>query len=368
MSFEACIERAWWSAVDEVKGERAVSVAAQSAEFEQALHVLAVGKAAPSMLKGLLQAGVAVERALVITKDGHSDAELQANPAVEQIESSHPVPDQRSLDAGERVLAFVQACAVDQPVLLLVSGGASALVEKLIPGESLASLQQKTQALLAAGADIGEINTVRCSLSVIKGGGLEKLCGSDIESWLLSDVAGDDPAVIGSGIGLLSDSSRHTLVASNAVARTAAVAVLEQEGMTVRCNEESLYDDVFVIADQVAAQLKAGEPGVYVLGGEPTVLLPDNPGEGGRNQALALALAVRLAGQPVVGLVAGTDGSDGPTDAAGGWFGRASVDAAGATAALTVADAGSFLRDTGQLFVTGPTGTNVMDLLIAVKY
>ena len=361
------IEQAWRAGTEAVMGERAVAAAAQKSGIQGPLRVAAVGKAAPSMLLGLLQAGVEVSEAIVLTKEGHSDERLAALNNVSQIEASHPVPDQRSLDAGVALQQFVDASGAEHHLLLLVSGGASALAELLIEGETLESLQQKTQALLAAGADIGQINAERRRLSRIKGGGLCAQCPAQLTSWMLSDVEGDEPNVIGSGIGVLTDSSRQRIVASNAIARAAVVDKLRTEGAQVACNEESLYGDVYAVADRVAQQILAGQPGVYIFGGEPTVVLPEHPGEGGRNQALALALGLRLADSGVVGLVAGTDGTDGPTLAAGGWFGRVALEAQAAQQALDAADAGRFLRETGQSFVTGPTGTNVMDLLVAVK-
>lgn len=364
---ESLIEQAWRTGTEAVKGERAVAITAKGSGIQGPLRVAAVGKAAPSMLLGLLQAGVDVSEALVVTKEGHSDERLAALESVTQIEASHPVPDQRSLDAGFALQQFVDVCSTEDHLLLLVSGGASALAELLIEGESLASLQQKTQALLAAGADIGQINAERRRLSRIKGGGLCAECPAQLTSWMLSDVEGDEAHVIGSGIGVLADSSRQRIVASNAIARDAAVEKLRAEGMQVVYNEESLYGDVHVVADRVAQQLSAGQPGAYVFGGEPTVVLPEYPGEGGRNQALALALGLRLAGSGVVGLVAGTDGTDGPTLAAGGWFGRVAPEVRAAQQALDAADAGRYLRETEQGFVTGPTGTNVMDLLVAIK-
>ncbi len=367
MNTDTVIERAWRDAVDEVRGERAVTLAVQSSNIKGPLRVAAVGKAAPSMLLGLLRAGVDVEQAIVVSKDDHSLEELEAFNQVRQLESAHPVPDQRSLKAGAELQSFVDSCKAEHHLLLLVSGGASSLAEHLHIGESLESLQEKTQALLSAGADIAEINSVRRKLSLIKGGGLCAHCPAQLDSWLLSDVEGDSADVIGSGIGALADKSRQRIVASNAIARSAAVKSLAESGQQVFCNEESLYGDVYDLAEQLSDRLISAAPGAYVFGGEPTVVLPDKPGEGGRNQALALALGTRLANRDVVGLVAGTDGTDGPTRAAGAWFGRGQPQPDAATAALDAANAGPYLRELGQDFITGPTGTNVMDLLIAIK-
>lgn len=367
MSKDAIVEQAWHAAVAAVTGERCVALAAQSSALTGPVCIAAVGKAAPSMLLGLIAAGVTVSRALVVTKDGHSDERLAELEQVQQLESAHPVPDQRSLDAGAALRQFVDDCSQDEQLLLLVSGGASSLAEHLSAGETLQSLQLKTQDLLAAGADIAAINVVRRELSQLKGGKLAANCKASVTSWLLSDVEGDDPMVIGSGIGVIADTSRQQIVASNAIARAAAQASLEAHGLQVQSNQESLYGDVYAVAERIAGQILAGDAGAYIFGGEPTVVLPENPGEGGRNQALALALSERLADCGVVGLVAGTDGTDGPTLAAGGWFGRLRPDASATEQALAAADAGRYLRELGQDFVTGPTGTNVMDVLIAIK-
>lgn len=367
MALEALIEASWRAGVDAVLGERAVAAAAREQGLQGPLVVAAVGKAAASMLMGLLQAGVALERALVVTKDGHRDARLDGCDQVRQLEAAHPVPDARSLAAGEALQAFVDGCGAADQLLLLVSGGASALAELPAAGQTLQSVQRRTEALLAAGADIAAINAERRRLSRIKGGGLCANCRAPVRSWLLSDVRGDDPQVIGSGIGLLHDPARHRIVASNAIARDAAADALRRAGLELVCNAEDLYGDVEAVAERLAARLIDGPPGAYVWGGEPTVVLPERPGEGGRNQALAVALALRLDGRRVRGLVAGSDGSDGPTSAAGGWFGRAAPARAAAGAALAAADTGRYLRERGQLFSTGPTGTNVMDLVVAIK-
>jgi glycerate 2-kinase len=163
------------------------------------------------------------------------------------------------------------------------------------------------------------------------------------------------------------DYSAH-LVGSNTLARRAAAAKVESLRLPVIESVELLHGDILELAPRLATRLAKGANGVYIWGGEPTVLLPEHPGTGGRNQSLAVALAIETAEKVgVSGLVAGTDGSDGPTDAAGGFF-YSGMPLTGAKDALLRADAGTWLSALGQQFVTGPTGTNVMDLAIVIKH
>ena len=155
------------------------------------------------------------------------------------------------------------------------------------------------------------------------------------------------------------------MVASNAIARAAASREAERLGRRVLSSEETLYCDVTDAADRIAATLD-DTAGVRIWGGEPTVVLPETPGEGGRNQALALGVAKRIAGRSGTWvLVAGTDGSDGPTRAAGGLV-DGSTWRPEAAEHLVQADSGPYLERQGALFVTGPTVTNVMDLAVAI--
>lgn len=226
---------------------------------------------------------------------------------------------------------------------------------------------------MASGADIHAINAERRQVSRLKGGGLlSEFSGSRVLVLAISDVSGDSIAVIGSGLGAKGDYAgayECRIVASNAIAREAVADCARADGHRVISNEESLYGDVGEVARRIAQQVGDGPPGFYIFGGEPTVILPDNPGQGGRNQALALMLARAFSGQ--VGLcclVGGTDGNDGPTTAAGGIVdGTTYRAAAGAGAALAAADSGTYLREVSAVLETGPTGTNVMDLAIVLK-
>lgn len=362
----------WREAVAAVSGEQSVANALSATDFAPDL-IVAVGKAASGMCLGALKNLPKPCPALVVTKYQHTDEALKTWPNVTVIESAHPIPDDNSLRAGQALLEAVGGCAPDSKLLLLVSGGASALAESLVDDLDLAALQAKTDEMIAGGKTIGEINRVRKTLSRIKDGRLlEAFSGAEALVYAISDVEGDDIATIGSGLGdphRVPERARMQLVGSNQIARDRLVEVAEAQGLEVKLNEEALYDDVFALAPQIASSLQCGAPGLYLWGGEPTILLPENPGSGGRNQSLALAIGKELMGdESCTVLVAGTDGTDGPTDAAGGLVdGQTVVDVDKAQAALGAADAGSYLRDREGIFITGPTNTNVMDLVVAIK-
>ncbi|SLN30731.1 Putative hydroxypyruvate reductase [Falsiruegeria litorea R37] len=356
----------WQAGVDAVGGYSATDQAL--ANVRRPDRILAVGKAAATMAQAALDRFPGTP-CLVVTKDGHGSG---LPDEVELIEAAHPVPDARSLAGGRALRLAVRAMTVDSALLLLVSGGASSLAEDLVEGHDLDDLTALNTRLLAEGLDITTMNAERRKISHVKGGNLlAGFKGAQVDVLAISDVPGDDLMVIGSGIGALPD--RHDfkanarIIASNAHARTAAANKASELGLEVVANSEALHLDLPTLAAQVGAQLRDMPPGVAVLGGEPTVVLPENPGQGGRNQALALALAKEIAGEgDLIILVGGTDGTDGPTDAAGGIVdGTTWSDAA--EAHLKAADSGPYLARHDALLTTGPTGTNVMDLLIAIR-
>lgn len=371
-------EAVWRAGVEAVGGRASVAAALGECEIASPDRILAVGKAAvPMVLSALGHFGEAIP-SLAVTKYGHDEEstgeEMVLRNHLRIIEAAHPVPDDNSLAGGSALLEAVQAMGADQSLLLLVSGGASALAEVPAGRLSLEELRKQNAALLASGKDIHAINAERRKISRIKGGGLlSHFSGRQVDVLAISDVPGDDIAVIGSGIGACpagADFACSTrIVASNAIARQAAAEKAEALGFSVVANEESLHGDVFEVAKRIAESIRRQPPGVAVHGGEPTVVLPDDPGRGGRNQALALALAREIDGMDgVCVLVAGTDGTDGPTDAAGGIVTGADWQSLpGGEEALARADAGTWLDQAGCLFVTGPTGTNVMDLVVVVK-
>ena len=361
----------WDAAVAAVSGRQAVANALSADSNFHPDLVLAVGKAAVGMCLGALD-NLPPCDALVVTKYDHADADILARDRVKVIEAAHPIPDQKSLEAGQALLERIRAMPAESRVLMLVSGGASALAESLPEGMSLQDLQTIADEMIAGGKTIGQINARRKQTSLIKDGKLvEAFNGAEIRVYAISDVEGDGIETIGSGLG---DCHRartvasSRVIASNQIARDRAEQKAVELGLTVRLNEETLYGDVFELAPVIGEQLRRAEPGVYLWGGEPTVILPASPGRGGRNQSLALALAEQIAGRDnITVLVAGTDGSDGPTTAAGGLVdGDTWDDPDVARMALQNADAGSYLEQRRDLYVTGPTNTNVMDLAIAI--
>ena len=365
------------------------------------VHVIAIGKAATRMALGAHEAlGGAIVSGLVITKHGH------AEPLPWPVrEAGHPWPDEASLAAGGELLGFVDGLHHQAQVLLLLSGGASALVEALPAGVTLSDLRAVNDWLLGSGRDIVRCNRVRKRLSLIKGGRLaRRLAPRRVTCLAISDVPGDDPRVIGSGLLTpddtvltepIDDAPRplqellarapalpavgdaefghvsYAIIARSSDAIAAAVAAARRRGVSAQAMPTYLQGEATAAGVALAqALLKSPAPRLLVWGGETTVTLPPSPGRGGRNQSLALAAATLLAGHGKVYLLAaGTDGSDGPTEDAGalvdgGTIARGRDAGLDAQACLGRADAGSFLAASGDLIQTGPTGTNVMDLVM----
>jgi glycerate-2-kinase len=377
--------------------------------------VLGAGKASTAMAAGARAVlGESIRDGVVVTKDGHGSPV----EGVDVIEAAHPIPDARSVDAAERALRRAAALTPDEGLLVLLSGGASALWSAPVEGLSLAEKQRMTDVMLRAGADITQLNAVRKHLSRIKGGGL--LCETrarEVLTLAVSDVEGDPPDTIGSGptapdptrfadaLRALDDLSirervpprvvehleqgaagrhpetparedsrfvraRYQVVACLDDALRAATEAGEARGLRARRLERPLRGEARHCARELASELQcAAEQGVQLLvvGGEPTVTVL-GAGRGGRAQELALAFALELRRQPgVTALFAGTDGSDGPTDAAGavvdaGTLTRAVEAGLDARDVLRRNDSHTLLHATGDLLVTGPTQTNVTDL------
>jgi glycerate 2-kinase len=368
------------------------------------VHLVAVGKAACSMARGAHDAlGAGIGDALVVTKEGY--AESLPWPV---LEAGHPRPDARSLAAGAALMRFAAALPREARVLVLWSGGASALLESLPTGVDLAQLQRINDWLLGSGLDIVEMNRLRKRLSLIKGGRLAALLAPrEVTCLAISDVPGDDPRIIGSGPlvadealakslpGSLPDFVRTALDAAPPppraddpcfknvrveilarldTAKTAAARAAEQKRYRVRIEGEFIEGDAVAAGRRLARAVRDVDAGtVLIWGGETTVVLPARPGRGGRNQSLALAAASELVGHDDLFLLSGgTDGTDGPTQDAGalvdgGTIARGTAQGLDAGDALAHADAGTFLEASGDLINTGPTGTNVMDLIFGLK-
>ena len=355
----------WQAGVRAVRGDVAVARAIEDGIVPKPDRIISVGKAAVAMAKSACDTWPDVP-CLIVTKYDHADG---APAGATVLEAAHPVPDAASITAGRALQLAVADCAPDAHLLMLVSGGASALAEVPSEGLTLTDLMDSTNVLLASGAPIAAMNAHRTARSRIKGGKLlTGFKGARVTTLALSDVEGDALATIGSGIADASDSSAFAfhphIVSSNTIARDAAAAA---SALPVTTNTETLYGDVSELVPQLIAEIRAAPSGVMILGGEPVVVLPPNPGKGGRNMALALHLAREISGTEGLRiLVAGTDGTDGPTDAAGALVDGQTWDESGAEA-LARADAYTWLDARDALIKSGPTGTNVADLMVVIK-
>ena len=403
--------------------EHELNIDGQTYDLRRFRRILVVGagKAGAPMVRAVEELlGTAISEGLVVVKTGH--AALTAR--VEIVEAAHPIPSQAGLDAGKRILTLLESAGADDLVLVLLSGGGSALLEASA-ALTLADLQATTDALLACGAAINEINCLRKHLSLIKGGQLARAASpATLVTLVLSDVVGSPLDVIASGPtvpdrstwadvwdvvtrydlasrlpaavtarlqagvrGELPDTpkpgdpifanAQTVIVGDNRVAAQAAcqrAAELGYQPLLLTTFMEGEAREVAKLAVALAKEVRSNgrpvaPPACLVLGGETTVTLGAQPGYGGRNQELALAAALALEGMPGVTVAAlATDGSDGPTDSAGGLVDDETV-ATGRSAGLDAAaalrrhDAYPFLRATGDLLLTGPTQTNVNDLV-----
>ena len=362
-----------------VHGRNCVRAALTPAAPAMPVWVAAVGKAATAMALGAHDAlGSAIERTLIITRESEDLSGFPRAAAPEVWLGSHPLPDERSLAAGERLLDWVDRLPATVLPLFLISGGASSLVEVPAPGATLEDLAALTRLSFTAGMPIGELNARRAALSRIKGGRLAaRLQGRAARALFVSDVPHDDPRVIGSGLMGPApegpDQVERLVVASVDHAVAAVGERAAQLGLSVRAAPGRFADSAERLAARFAHELHLGASQLAAWGGESTVELPLQPGRGGRNQHLALAVARLIAGRAeLLLLAAGTDGSDGVTDDAGALVdgetcARIALAQLEADECLARADSARALAASGDLLHTGPTGTNVGDLVIGLK-
>ena len=392
------------AAIAAVLPDEAVRRALKGRHFPGRVLLVAAGKAAWQMARAAVEALGSVDAGVVVTKYGHVQGQL---PGVACYEAGHPVPDENSFRATQAALDLVAGAKETDTVLFLLSGGGSALFEKpLIPG---GELQDITQQLLACGADIVEMNTIRKRLSAVKGGRFALACApARVYSIVLSDILGDPLDMIASGPAV---PDRSTCAQAQAIAETyglrlsgAARACLQQEtpkaldnvethitgsvrelcaAAAVACGQLG-YQPVLLtdhldceareagrfLADIARTHAGRGQATAYLAGGETVVRLTGH-GLGGRNQELALAAAPGLAGLPAAVFSVGSDGTDGPTDAAGGYVDgdtAAALAARGLDAGAVLADNDAYhaLQAVDGLIVTGPTGTNVNDVAVVL--
>lgn len=396
------------SSIERVLPNRAVCEALRKRSFPKGkLIVVSVGKAAWEMARAAEETiGKRIDRGIVVTKYGHCKAKLSC---FEQYEAGHPVPDENGVRATERALALVKDLNAEDTVLLLLSGGGSALFEKpLLP---LPELEDLTQQLLASGASISEINVIRKRFSAVKGGRFALACmPAKVETLILSDVLGDDPGAIASGPAYPDRSTAQQavqIIDRYALRLTdAAKSLLDQEtpktlpnlvsveiigsirqlcetakntcislGYETEILTEALTDEARDAGVRLANVAKAhaadGKRLAFLAGGETVVHLRGN-GKGGRNQELALAAALEIEGLSNVCIFSfGSDGTDGPTDAAGGIVTGKTAEAIrrkglDPKAMLENNDAYHALKAADALLITGPTGTNVNDLAVVL--
>ena len=393
-------------AVAAVQPDAAVRRALEGRKFTGRVLLVAAGKAAWQMAKAASDClGDRIENGVVVTKYNHVMGPI-ANFTC--FEAGHPVPDENSFKGTQAALDLVADLTEKDTVLFLLSGGGSALFEKpLIPAEEL---QDITGQLLACGADIVEINTIRKRLSQVKGGRFAQLCWPGfVEAVVLSDILGDPLDMIASGPACPDSATaedamrikqKYSLRMSEAAEALLGVEtpksldnVHTQINGSVRelCAAAAVtcrrlgYEPV-MLTDQLCCQAKEagsflasilkthaadGKPQAFIAGGETVVKLTGR-GLGGRNQEIALSAAAGIAGiQNAAVFSVGSDGTDGPTDAAGGYADGDTVSELlehGLTvdAVLQDNDAYHALEKTGGLIITGPTGTNVNDVAVAL--
>ena len=375
------------------------------------LFLIALGKAAPGMAAAAVEILGERINAGVVTTLMPGGASLPANLRV--IQTGHPLPDTGSLHAGRLALDLAGEARAGDWVLVLVSGGGSAMAECLRPGVTLDDVRQLTGQMLHAGAPIAAINTVRRDLSLLKGGGLVRAAAAaQVIGLMLSDVVGDDPASVASGPTVLpavqpgagrrtlerigmwhsapaairevlcvaqlaapaSASPVNLLLARNADMLAAAAGEARSLGFPVRILMGNLQGEAATIGTRLGRRLGAApRPACLLAGGETTVTVRHG-GRGGRNQEVALSAALSLEGKDGCVLAAlASDGIDGPTDAAGAWVDGQTARCARAAgldpqAALQAHDAYPLLDRLGALLITGPTGTNLNDLVIGLAY
>lgn len=325
--------------------------------------VLAVGKAAVPMTAGA--SAVLGDRASGIVVA----PEVEPIPGFEVLGGDHPVPGPASFVAGARLLEAASNADPDGTVLVLLSGGASALAEAAAPGVGADEIAERTAALLRSGRDITAINQERITWSALKGGGLAAAARpARVVTLAISDVPGAAPETIGSGPTMGGDVLR--VIADGTTAVHGAVARAAELGFAATIRTEPYLDPAGVVAASLAgAQLTDGT-NVLIAHGEPTVAV-SGPGRGGRAQHVALSAALEMAGGTrTVGAI-GTDGIDGMTDNAGAVVDGTTL-ARGARlgwdagAALAECDSAGYLEAVGDVIVTGRTGTNVADLYVVI--
>lgn len=392
-------------AVAAVMPDNAVQRALKHISPRGNVYLVAVGKAAWQMADAAVRhLDIPIREGIVLTKYDHVKGCI---PNVRCYEAGHPVPDENSYFGTEKVLEMVKNLSAEDTVLFLLSGGGSALFEKSLVAPE--KIQETTQILLSCGADIVQINTIRKRLSGVKGGRFAQWCApAQVEAIILSDILGDPVDMIASG-----PAAADTSTSEQALSIAAACGITDPEVLTLLSQEtpksitnvntqvigsvrelcraaEKIATDLGYEAIYLTDQLdcEASEAGAYLAaelkkyqhssrkiallaGGETVVTLRGN-GLGGRNQELALSSAAALSQIPNAAIISvGSDGTDGPTDAAGGYADTQTLDALREKGLvyeemLNNNDSYHALKAIDGLIFTGPTGTNVNDVTVAL--
>jgi hydroxypyruvate reductase len=326
--------------------------------------VIGAGKAAAAMAAAFEAAWPNDNfEGVVVTRYGHAAPTRK----IRVLEAAHPVPDAASEAAARAILAAVSGLTADDQVIALISGGASALLALPAPGLTLDDKILVNKALLASGAPISTMNRIRRALSAIKGGKLAAACApAKLVTLAISDVPGDDPAIIGSGPTWV-EGANYRLIATPMMSLQAAARAA---AMPAQILGDALEGEAAALGSAHAAlALATPGPALLLSGGETTVTIGSaKPGRGGRNTEYLLSLLIALDGAPGIHALAGdSDGIDGTEDAAGAIFSPSTLPRARAlgldpAAYLAAHDSYSFFAKLGDLVITGPTLTNVNDI------
>ena len=377
-----------------------------SSDHRPFTHCVSIGKASAAMLQGTLDNFPSIKKSLLISPPTKISRQIKNDKRITSIASSHPIPDERSIKAGQALIRFLTNLTESDNVLFLISGGTSSLVELPVDGVTLKQLQLLNSYLLASGKDIHQINAWRRQFSKIKGGGLLNYIKTpSITQLLLSDVKGDRADVIGSGLLLKSTTqaepdeylaellSRAECINSDSqsrildstiqvttcvigniqLAKKAVHQAAKAQGQTSAIHDEFIEGDASQAAQYLFNCLKDAEPGIHIWGGETTVCLPESPGIGGRNLTLALTFSQYIELQPGLHLLAaGTDGVDGNSNSAGAVVSKYTVIKAremgfDIAEEIKKANAGLLLMATDDLIKGESSNTNVMDIIVAYK-
>ena len=380
------------------------------------IYLVGFGKASVGMASAVCDS-VKVVKGVVVTSD--PDNKVEGDNVITFV-GGHPIPSRASIDAADEILKTIKMCGEDDLLIVLISGGGSALLCK--PRVNLKELQYTTDLLLRSGADINEINTIRKHLSMVKGGQLVKDVSCTVVSFIISDIVGDPMSFIASGPtypdsttykdaqsalkkynlwdeipinvkmvisegingkipetlkkgNLVFNNVFNFIVANNEIACNAARLKSEKLGYNVMILTTSLSGEAKDIGRFLVGKsknyLSHGKKFVFISGGETTVTIKGN-GHGGRNQEMILGSIKELDGSDLVFASFATDGIDGKSDAAGGIVDSTSLNRASEknlNPEKFMVDNNSyvFLKNLNDLFFTGPTGTNVMDIQIIIK-